>query len=303
MAFSLYPAVQGVVSVEDFVSYCRGNVRYGDYDSILGAADMLSALGNDRGLLVRAINETLLERDDYFNDNMGVSSQSIILHSDPVFKIRANVWKKPVPRAGSVVHDSNLYSYNYAHNHNFELLTVGYLGSGYWTEIHECRPEQIQGYIGEQVELTYLEKTSLPRGKVMLFRACEDVHTQLPCEELSISLNLLVVPPHGQLADQYSFDVAQSKISGVITSPNVGCMSLLTFAALLGATEAYDSIERIAFGSRHWRVRNAALEVATLLAPSERNVLWRRAEQDADPAIRRSARNWLGQAEHDLART
>lgn len=295
MAFSLYPTVQGTVSVDELVSYCRRHVRHGDYDSILGASDMLAALANDRDLLVRAINETLLGRDDYFNDNMGVSSQSIILHSDPTFKIRANVWKKPVARAGSMVHDSNLYSYNYAHNHNFELLTVGYLGSGYWTEIHECKPDQIEGYIGERVKLEYLEKTSLPRGKVILFRACEDVHTQLPCEELSISLNLLVVPPYQQLADQYSFDVAGSRIAGVITSPYVGCMSLLTFATLLGASEAYTSIERIAFGRGHWRLRNAALEVASLLAPTERETLWRRAEQDGDPSIRRSAVNWLSQ--------
>lgn len=296
MAFSLYPGVQGTATIDELVSYCRQHVRYGDYDSILGASDMLAALANDRGLLVRTINETLLSRDDYFNDNMGVSSQSIILHSDPTFKIRANVWKKPVARAGSMVHDSNLYSYNYAHNHNFELLTVGYLGSGYWTEIHECKPDQIQGYIGEQVDLKFLEKTSLPRGKVILFRACEDVHTQLPCEELSISLNLLVVPPYEQLADQYSFDVARSSIAGVITSPNLGCMSLLTFAALLGATEAYGAIARIAFGGGHWRVRNAALEVASHLAPTERDALWRRAEVDADAAIRRSAANWLSRA-------
>ncbi|WP_114999037.1 transposase [Xanthomonas campestris] len=294
MAFSIYPEVRGSASVEDLVSYCRSHVNYGDYDSILGASDVLSALANDRELLVRAINSTLLKRDDYFNDNMGVSSQSIILHSDPTFKIRANVWKAPVARAGSMIHDSNLYSYNYAHNHNFELLTVGYLGSGYWTEIHECKPDRIQGYIGETVELEYLEKTSLPQGKVILFRACEDVHTQLPCEELSISLNLLVVPPYERLADQYSFDVAKSQITGVITSPNVGCMSLLTFAALLGTTEAYSSIEKIAFASnRHWRVRNAAVEVASLLAPGEKEALWRRAERDTDPAIRRSARSWL----------
>nr|WP_207286787.1 hypothetical protein [Xanthomonas vasicola] len=70
-------------------------------------------------------------------------------------------------------------------------------------------------------------------------------------------------------------------------------MSLLTFAALLGTTEAYNSIEQLAFGSRHWRVRNAALEVASLLAPGERDGLWRRAERDADPAVRRSARRWL----------
>lgn len=293
MAFSLHPTVQGTSSLDDLVSYCRRHVRYGDHDSILSASEMLAALANDRDLLVRTLNKTLLRHDDFFNDNMGVSSQSIILHSDAVFKIRANVWKKPVARAGSMTHDSNLYSYGYAHNHNFELLTVGYLGSGYWTEIHQCKPGRIQGYIGEPVELEYLEKTSLPRGKVMLFRACEDVHTQLSCEELSISLNLLVIPPYEALADQYSFDVAGSRISGIITTPNAGCMSLLTFAALLGATDAYEAIEQIAFGKRHWRVRHAALEVASILAPSEREALWRRAEHDPDIAMRRSALKWL----------
>lgn len=293
MAISLHPTVRGTATVEELVSYSHKHVKYGDYDSILGTADILSALANDRELLVNAINSLLAKSDDYFNDNMGVSSQSIILHSDPTFKIRANVWKKPVTRAGTMVHDSNLYSYNYAHNHNFDLLTIGYFGSGYWTEIHECSPNEIQGYIGEKVRLEHLERTSLPKGKVILFRACEDVHTQLPCEEFSISLNLLVVPPYERLADQYSFNVEESKIAGVITSPNIGCMSLLTFAALLQAKEAYDSIERMAFSGAHWRVRNAALEVASLLAPSEKDLLWRRAEKDKDPAIQRAARVWL----------
>lgn len=69
--------------------------------------------------------------------------------------------------------------------------------------------------------------------------------------------------------------------------------SLLTFAALLKAEGAYDSIERLAFGRAHWRVRSAALEVAGLLAPGERDALWRRAELDGDPAVRRAARLWL----------
>lgn len=42
-------------------------------------------------------------------------------------------------------------------------------------------------------------------------------------------------------------------------------------------------------------MRNAALEVASILAPSEREALWRKAEEDADVAIRRSAINWLSQ--------
>lgn len=293
MAISVFPNVQGTATLEEFVEYCRKNVRYGDYESILGASDLLCALANDRELLVKSINSTMFSRDDYFNDNLGASSQSIILHSDATFKVRANIWKKPVARAGNMVHDSNLYSYNYAHNHNFELLTVGYLGSGYWTEIHECRPDEIEGYIGERVALKFLEKTSLPKGKVILFRACEDVHTQLPCEEFSISLNLLVTPKYERLSDQYSFNTQDCTISGVITSPNIGCMSLLTFAALLGAEGAYDSIEKLAFGGAHWRVRNAALEVAGLLAPGEKEKLWRRAELDSDPSIRRSAKLWL----------
>jgi hypothetical protein len=179
-----------------------------------------------------------------------------------------------------------------AANHNVDLLTVGYLGSGYRTEIHECYPDEIQGHIGERVELKYLEKASLPKGKVILFRACDDVHTQRPCEEFSISLDLLVTPPYEELADQYTFNIEKSAIAGVITSPNIGCMSLLTFAALLKA-EGYDSIERLAFGRAHWRVRSAALEVAGLLAPGVRDALWREAELDGDPAVRRAARLWL----------
>src|SRR3546814_33924 len=72
------------------------------------------------------------------------------------------------------------FFYGKAHDHNFSFLTVGYMGPGYWSEYYEYDYANVAGYVGEKVNLRYIEKSKLDEGKVMLYRIHRDVHLQLP---------------------------------------------------------------------------------------------------------------------------
>lgn len=296
MAISVTPTVKGTMALDEFVSFCKANVRYDDEDSIMSAAEPLAALANDDMLLVNAINSELYRSIENRGNARVLSTQSLLLHIDPIFKVRANIWKKPVERTGAPYHDNAVYSYEYAHNHNFQLLTVGYLGSGYWTDIHECDPDKIVGYIGERVELRHLERTSLPRGKVLLYRTLKDVHTQRPPEEFSISLNLIVGHPTGHVADQYNFDLETSTIQRMVSMPMGSYLSVLTFAAILDSRSNLDATVAVATSEAHWRVRLAAFQCSAVLAKDEAKTVWAKAVHDPHPRIRDVAGGYLTQS-------
>src|SRR3546814_8782480 len=88
------------------------------------------------------------------------------------------------------------FFYGKAHDHNFSFLTVGYMGPGYWSEYYEYDYANVAGYVGEKVNLRYIEKSKLDEGKVMLYRIHRDVHLQLPADEMSVSLNIMRSEEH-----------------------------------------------------------------------------------------------------------
>ena len=99
------------------------------------------------------------------------------------------------------------FSYNIAHDHNFSFLTVGYLGPGYETDIYEYDYDSVEGYVGEKVEMQFLEKVRFAAGMAMYYRASRDLHIQHPPSEMTIPLNLLIQPPEVRLREQYEFDL------------------------------------------------------------------------------------------------
>ncbi len=259
----------------------------------MSAAEPLAALANDEMLLINAINSELYRHIEKRGNARALSTQSLLLYADDVFKVRANIWKKPVERPNTPYHDNAVYSYEYAHNHNFQLLTVGYLGSGYWTDIHECDPDSIVGYIGERVGLQFLEHTSLPRGKILLYRTQRDVHTQRPPDEFSISLNLIITDPTGHVADQYNFDLESSTIQRMVSMPMGSYLSILSFAAILNSRSNLDATVAVAASDAHWRIRLAAFECSAILAQEQARTVWARAVNDPHPRVRELAAGYL----------
>ena len=207
----------------------------------------LKKLANNRRFLGDIIVEELKSRCEGQLKNNQYTPQVIMLHTGShKFMMRANFWPA---MNDSVVHNSGAspFFYGVPHDHSFSFLTVGYLGSGYWSEYYEYEYDKVAGYTGEKVDLRFIEKARLDQGKVMLYRAHRDVHNQLPADDMSISLNIAENSHSIPFRDQYRFDTKKSEIAGIISV--LSLESLVAVAAHFGGDNGRDLIDD--FIARH----------------------------------------------------
>ncbi|MBL8657513.1 MAG: transposase [Altererythrobacter sp.] len=264
-----------------------------DEDSLQSAARALRRLGNDRGFLGDMLIAQLKHRHSELGESSAYGAQSIVL-SRPrggCF-LRANIW----PGEQDACFRSSgakTFVYGMPHDHNFSFLTVGYLGPGYASDYYEYDYGTVAGFAGERAGLRFVERGALSEGKLMLYRAHRDIHSQLPAESLSVSLNILRIHPAEGWFDQYGFDLDSGEISGVLNP--TATETFLRCAVGLGGAEAIDLAEH--FGRRHPsdRLRLASYEArALLLDDGAADNLWREAEgagsrMVAKEAVRRRA--------------
>ena len=190
------------------------------------------------------------------------SAQVILLHGERDFIIRANFWPS---KTDSVYTNSGPepFFYELPHDHNFSFLTVGYLGPGYWSDYYEYDYDRVVGCPGEEVDLRFVERSCLSPGKVMLYRKHRDVHSQMPPDSLSVSLNILASSAASEFQEQYSFDLASSRVAGLVNSSALE--PLVRLAGIFGGGNGQDLVED--FAERHpsdrirfaaWRAKAAA---------------------------------------------
>jgi len=230
-----------------------------DEESMAAFGPALGRLANNRRFLGDLVIEELKRHCSTQSARNQYSSQVILLHStSKKFLIRANFW--PAEHDGVMVNSGrDPFFYGLPHDHNFSFLTVGYLGSGYWSDYYEYDYGSALGFPGEKVELRFLERTRLSPGKVLLYRKHRDVHSQFPPDDLSVSLNILGLSPASEFLDQYSFDIGRSAIGGAINSSGLETMVRLAAHFEGGGRELIDAFarnhpsERIRFAA--WRAR------------------------------------------------
>lgn len=246
-------------------------------ESALAAAVWLRRLTNNPTFLSDLLLDRLTGRDAVAIES-GYGPQAIILspRRGNMF-MRANIWPAE--------HDlclrnsgAGAFVYGVPHDHNFSFLTSGYLGPGYRSDYYEYDYEAVSGYAGEAAGLRFIERSALSKGKMMLYRAHRDVHSQLPAESLSVSLNVMHVDPAQGWFDQYGFDLERDEITRVL-SPNATEVFLRT-AVASGAPEALDYAEWVGRSHPSDRLRLASFEARAglLEEPEERDGLWREAE-------------------------
>ena len=173
------------------------------------------SLRNDRHLLTRFLNRS---QDDIaaFQRSNRYSGQTFLLVRKPGYYIRANVWPVALPGGSEVPeeHFNRFYVYGerYAHDHNFDFLTVGYFGPGYVTDLYSYDNTNVQGVVGEEVGLRFEGRRTLTERTMLLFEQGKDVHIQYPPEQMTVSLNF--IPDLGRpKLTQFMFDVATSRIA------------------------------------------------------------------------------------------
>jgi len=261
-------------------------------DSLLHAARWLRRLGNDRDFLGDILIDELARRhrDDVLDNSYG---PQVVMLAPPngQFFIRANIW----PAADDyMVRASGGSSFvlGMPHDHNFNFLTLGYFGPGYWSDYYEYDYGEVTGYRGEPVpSLRFVERSRLEPGKLMLYRAHLDVHAQHPADSLSVSLNVMQTTGAQGWLDQYHFDLDRRTIAAII-SPGPS-EAFLKVAVGLGGDAAIDLAHRFALRHPSDRMRLAAWDALAMRAGNheERDALWRDAEQSGSRLVAMEAKS------------
>lgn len=251
-----------------------------DEGSLHHAARWLRRLGNDRAFLGDILIDHLAQRhrDDVLESGYG---PQVIMLAPPTgaFFIRANIWPSlddHMVRASG----GDAFVLGLPHDHNFNFLTLGYFGPGYWSDYYEYDYAAVTGYRSEPVpSLRFIERARLEPGKLMLYRAHLDVHAQLPANSLSVSLNLVETTGAQGWLDQYRFDLERGEIGGIV-SPGPS-EALLKVAVGLGSPEALDLAHRFARTHPSDRLRLAAWDALAGREPhpAARDALWGDAER------------------------
>ena len=262
-----------------------------DEESLLHAARWLKRLNNDRDFLGDILIEELASRhrDDVLDNAYGPQVVMLVPPRGQFF-IRANLWPSTDEHMVRASGGAS-FVYGLPHDHNFDFLTVGYFGPGYWSEYWEYDYESVTGYRGETVpSLRYVERARLEPGKLMHYRAHLDVHAQLPADALSVSLNIMHTAGGQVWLDQYSFDLEQGAVKAIV-SPS-SSEGFLKAAIGLGSEEALDLAHRFARRHPSDRLRLAAWDglAARESNLQERDALWREAEGSGSRLVEMEAR-------------
>lgn len=251
-----------------------------DEGNVLDAADWLRRLTNNRSFLSKLLIDRLTGRlsgHGMQSVDSGYGPQAIVLSGvrGSMF-LRANIWPAENDLCFQTSGASN-FVYGVPHDHNFSFLTSGYAGPGYRSDYYEYEYESVVGYPGEAAGLRFIERSALHEGKLMLYRAHRDVHSQLPPEALSVSLNVMHVDPAQGWFDQYGFDLERGEVTRVL-SPNA-TEAFLRVAVAGRTPDALDYAQGVGQGHPSERLRLASFEArAALLDVGERDDLWREAE-------------------------
>jgi len=269
----------------------------GDDECLASYAPALRKLANNRSFLGDLVVEELKQRCAGQIERNRYSAQVILLHrGSRKFLLRANFWPA---QSDSVVVNSGAgaFFYGQPHDHNFSFLTVGYAGPGYWSDYYEYDYERTAGFIGEKLELRFVERSRLEEGTILLYRRHLDVHSQLPADSLSVSINIMAMSPATEFLDQYGFDLESSRINAVVNRSTLE--PLIALAGHLGGDNGRDLIEHIAERHPSERIRFAAWRAKANAAggPDERAAIY-----DDAAAASPSTGFVRGMAEREAAR-
>lgn len=224
------------------------------------------------------------------------SAQVFLLHRSPRgFYLRANMW--PSERdAAFAASGPAAFSYGVPHDHNFHFLTAGYFGPGYISDYYDYDPETVDGRVGEPLNLKFVERSQLGEGKLMLYRAHRDIHSQLPPESLSISLNIMDEGEHVPWRDQYIVDLeADAERWGTIAKrPTLTSSEMLLRCAVHLTEDGKDIAEQFAKAHPVPRVRaNAIAALAAVEEGERRAAVLERGLGDVDARVRDDCGRWL----------
>jgi hypothetical protein len=290
---------QSAIELDALVEYLHdAKIDTTDEASMLEAAPMLRRLAANRTFLADTALTELKQRRNLRGSANTYSPQVMMLYGPKKvtqnFFVRANIWPSPRDHI-FMASGAEQFFYHYPHDHSFNFLTVGYFGPGYSSNYYEYDYPGTAGYLGEEVQLRFVEHSSLDEGKVMLYRACRDVHDQIPGDSLSISLNIMENTMRASLCDQYAFDVGRGEVSALIN--RIPSSALLPLIAGLDQGNGADFLVETARSHPAERVRCTAMMALAGAAPDLESAM--AVYQERTGSDQAMVRGWAG---HQLAR-
>lgn len=262
-----------------------------DEASIARCTDLLAGLSRNPDFLAdRVIAALKASYADQLELNR-YTAQVFLLHRSPRgFYLRANMW--PSARDGAFAASGHAaFSYGVPHDHNFSFLTAGYFGPGYVSDYYDYDPEAVDGRLGEPLNLKFVERRSLSHGELILYRAHRDIHSQLPPESLSVSLNIMDEGDQVPWRDQYIVDLEHGTIA---KRPTLTNSEMLLRCAVHLTDDGRDVAEQ--FPKAHPVPRVRANAIGALAAVEEgdgRAAVLERGLRDEDARVRDDCVRWL----------
>lgn len=202
-----------------------------------------------------------------------------MLATEKAFVIRLNAWQRPRDKE-----KREAFAFDVAHNHDFNFLTIGYLGPGYDTDIWQLDLSGFVGYVGEKVRLTPRPRARLTEGRIMHYRRDVDVHVQLDPPAFSMSLNLIPKTPRqsSSFAEQYEFDIGRSTVSLLLPGLATRQADLVTIAAEVGTDSTDEVVKELFAGSPNRHTRLASLHYLLRTQPEQATTWLEAASKDDD---------------------
>ncbi|WP_338467809.1 transposase [Novosphingobium sp. ZN18A2] len=288
-------ADQGAISLAECTDrLARRGFDPADEESLHEAARDLRRLGNDRSFLGDLLLDEL-ERGFSAAAEHGESyGPQVVMLANPCGDcfLRANIW----PAASETIlraSGGDAFAFGLPHDHNFDFLTLGYFGPGYRSDYYTYDYQAVAGWSGEPAHLHFVERGGLKEGEIMLYRAHLDVHSQIPPEALSVSINVMHMDAAQGWFDQYAFDTRNDTVLRILSQGANDVV--LRMAVAMGSDDARALAED--FGLRHPsdRMRLAAWDALALAdpAPASRVAIWERAEARGSPMVSREAQRRL----------
>jgi hypothetical protein len=289
VAITISLDVSESLSLEAYLEHVRSEVDLLDVDSVVASAPKFRALMNNRKLITDVLNRQLQECRTFQAGNR-FNAQTFMLGGGPGFFVRANIWPPPSHVDEIRAAEEQYFSYLLPHDHNFTFMTGGYSGAGYRTTIYEYDHERLAGVRGEPVQLRFLEKTTLPSGKIMLYRKSVDAHTQEHPTEFSISINLVVVPDESIMRREtlFIFDVENGRVKDTVDSSS-GRVTLCEMARSVGDDRTAELLDALIERHPDPKVRGMSIESLAALRPDESERAIRRAADDSHSYVRHLA--------------
>lgn len=262
-----------------------------DEASIAHCTDLLAGLSRNPDFLAdRVIAALKASYTDQLELNR-YTAQVFLLHRSPRgFYLRANMWPSGRDAAYAASGPAS-FSYGVPHDHNFSFLTAGYFGPGYVSDYYDYDPETVDGRLGEPLNLKFVERSQLDEGKLMLYRAHRDIHSQLPPESLSVSLNIMDEGEHVPWRDQYIVDLEHGTIA---KRPTLTSSEMLLRCAVHLTENGRDVAEQFAKSHPVPRVRaNAIAALAAVEEGAGRAAVLERGFSEGDARVRDDCARWL----------